>query len=64
MTTQNIDVYSNQEISKLEKDVYEMETKNKKLREILTSMGVQTSTVQNGAVTIVENRDVEYWLSH
>ena len=63
-TTQNIEVYSAPEILKLERDVQEMEGKNRRLREVLTSMGVTTTQAYDGAVTVVENREVEYQLQH
>lgn len=42
----------------------EMEAKNKRLREVLTSMGITTTHAYDGAVTVVENREVEYQLQH
>ncbi len=41
-----------------------MEEKNKRLRESLTTMGINVMEVQPGSVTVVENRDVEYRKSH
>lgn len=56
MTTQNIEVYSNQEISKFENEVQNMEGKNRRLRDILTTMGITVMGTETGAVTIVENK--------
>lgn len=41
-----------------------MEKKNGQLRQILGTMGVQITGTQNGAVTIVENKDIQYQSSH
>ena len=41
-----------------------MEAKNKRLWELLTTMGVTVLGTQTGAVTIVENKNVEHKLTH
>ena len=40
-----------------------MEVKNKRLRDVLTTMGVTVLGTETGAVTIVENKNVEHKLT-
>lgn len=59
--TQVVNVYSPQEIQKIDTDVRSLEQKNRRLREILAQIGVSTVNVTTGNVKTQEMRDVEHF---
>lgn len=49
-STQKVQVYSQEEIRKIEQDVQSLEYKNRGLREILTQIGIKTGTIMTGNI--------------
>ncbi len=48
--TQVVDIYSRTEVTKLEQDVQSLENKNRRLREVLAKIGINTVNVSRGQV--------------
>ena len=65
MTTQKqtVQVYSANEIQKLESDVRSLQQKNQRLRQVLSTIGCKTTNVTTGQVRTEEIRDVEHLTS-
>lgn len=53
-----VDVYSDQEVAKLESEVRNLEDKNNRLRDVLTNMGVSTIGVETGSIWYEENEKI------
>lgn len=60
VTTQTIQSYSEEEIRKIESDIYSLKGKNQKLRGVLQSMGLKTLSVTTGKVTTEEIHQVSH----
>jgi len=61
--TQVVDVYSRDEIQRLEVDVKSLENKNRRLRDILAQIGIKTTKVSTGKIKTEEIRECDHFQS-
>ncbi len=60
-TTQEVQVWSQQDVAKLQSDVSTLQHKNTRLRQVLENLGFRTSNVTTGKIETQEIRDVEHF---
>lgn len=59
--TQEVQVWSPQDVQKLQNDVNTLQHKNARLRQVLENLGFRTSNVTTGKIETQEIRDVEHF---